>query len=60
MKQESQITKVYAFGNGMCMVFDQYGQQMPEYQGKTEEMRGKIRAAYAGPIVSTDWVNPHT
>lgn len=44
------ITNVYTFANGQCMVFDQYGKQMPEYQGRTDEMLDKIRAVYDGPI----------
>lgn len=55
MKAEPKITSVYTFANGMCMVFDQYGEQMPEFQGRTEEMRPKIQAVYGGPIVAADW-----
>lgn len=44
-KEELRITHVYSFSNGMMMVFDQYGKQMPEFQGPTEEMVPKIRAA---------------
>ena len=54
-RDHRRITSVYAFGNGMCMVFDQHGQQMPEYQGRTEEMRERIRAVYDGPIVDAAW-----
>jgi hypothetical protein len=38
------IRDVYAFQNGMCMVFDEKGQQMPDYQGPTDEVRDKILA----------------
>ncbi len=39
------ITNVYTFANGMCMVFDQFGEQMPDFQGPTNECLPKIRAA---------------
>jgi hypothetical protein len=42
---ELKIKNVYSFSNGMTMVFDQYGQQMPEFQGRTEDVMPKIRAA---------------
>lgn len=42
---EPVITHVYAFTNGQIMVFDQYGKQMPAYQGETKVMLRKIRAA---------------
>lgn len=46
-----KITNVYSFTNGMTMVFDQFGQQMPDYQGRTEEVVPKIRAAgFTGEI----------
>lgn len=44
-KEASRITSVYSFANGQTVVFDQYGQQMPEFQGKTEVVVPKIRAA---------------
>lgn len=40
----SRITHVVRWENGMVMVFDQHGQQMPDYQGPWEEMRDKILA----------------
>ena len=38
MTDERRIENVVRWENGMVMVFDQYGQQMPDYQGKWEEM----------------------
>ncbi len=50
-KEAPKITHVYLFENGMCMVFDQYDQQMPEFQGRSEEFIPKIKAAgFAGEI----------
>jgi hypothetical protein len=53
------ISKVYVFANGMVMVFDMRGEQIPEYQGRHEDVIGKIRAVYDGPIVAVDWTS-HT
>ena len=39
------IAAVYEFTNGMVMVFDEAGHQMPEYQGRLEEVRKKINDA---------------
>jgi hypothetical protein len=39
---EAKITHVYTFPNGMVIVFDQFGKQMPEYQGRVEEVIPKI------------------
>lgn len=51
MNETPKITNVYAFTNGMLMAFDQYGQQMADYQGKADEMIPKVRAAgYTGEI----------
>ena len=36
------IENIYRFQNGMVMVFDEKGQQMPEYQGLWKEMKEKI------------------
>jgi hypothetical protein len=50
-KEAPKITKVYSFANGMCIVFDQYGKQMPDFQGRTNECVPKIRAAgFTGEI----------
>lgn len=37
-----KIDAVYRFENGMCMVFDKDGKQMPEYQGKWSKMKYSI------------------
>jgi hypothetical protein len=50
------ITSVYSFVNGMTMVFDQDGKQMPDYQGRTEEVMPKIRAAgYTESVPVQEW-----
>jgi hypothetical protein len=51
MRDEPTITNVYSFTNGMTAVFDQHGQQMPEFQGRTEDVMPKIRAAGYTPDV---------
>lgn len=38
--------KAYAFPNGMLMVFDAHGQQVPRYQGRTEDYLPRLRADY--------------
>ena len=38
------ISDVIKFQNGMVMVFDEQGEQIPEYQGRYEEVRDKIMA----------------
>lgn len=50
------ITNVYVFPNGMVMVFDQHGKQMPDYQGRSDEVIPRIRAAgFTGKIVDSEW-----
>lgn len=41
---ERVIRHVYRWQNDMVMVFDQFGEQMGEYQGKYAEVREKILA----------------
>lgn len=36
------ITHVIVWQNGMVMVFDEWGQQIPEYQGRWEDKREAI------------------
>lgn len=38
------IDHVIKFQNGMVLVFDEKGEQMPEFQGRYEEVRAKILA----------------
>ncbi len=44
------IASVYVFPNGMVMVFNAAGCQLPEYQGKLLDVIGRILADYTGPI----------
>ena len=39
-----QITNVCCFDNGMTAVFDQHGQQMCAFQGRTDDVMPRIRA----------------
>jgi hypothetical protein len=56
MRDEPTITNVYSFTNGMTAVFDQHGQQMPEFQGRTEDVMLKIRAAgYTPDVPLASW-----
>ncbi|MBA7597915.1 hypothetical protein ES703_04923 [subsurface metagenome] len=38
------INTVIRLGNGIVLVFDEKGEQIPEYQGKYEDVRVKILA----------------
>jgi hypothetical protein len=35
---DQRIANIYLFSNGMVMVFDQDGRQIPEYQGPRERV----------------------
>ena len=54
MRDEPRIKHCYVWANGMVMTFDQYGQQMPEYQGHKDDTLSKIRAVYDGKIEGED------
>lgn len=56
MTDKPTIKNVYSFPNGMTMVFDQFGKQMPEFQGKTEDVVPKIRdAGFVDQIEFREW-----
>ncbi len=44
------ITNVYVFVNDQVMVFDQFGRQMPEYQGQKDDVLPKIKEVFKGHI----------
>lgn len=51
------IKWLIVFGNGMVMVFDQHGQQMPDYQGKiSPELVAKIEAAIPHGPPAVPWI----
>ena len=58
-----KAVKAVLWTNGMLMVFDQNGEQMPDYQGKGSEMIPKLRKDFPScPIAGGDWntdVRPH-
>ena len=43
-RAEYPIAKVVVFGNGMVMVFDKDGKQLPQYQGPKSEVAADILA----------------
>ena len=43
------VTQVYLFTNGMAMVFNQHGKQMPEFQGRIQEAFYKMHEAGVNP-----------
>lgn len=43
------LTTAYHFTNGNTMAFDQFGQQMPEYQGRDATLR--IKQDYPNIII---------
>lgn len=50
------IETVYCLANGMTMAFDKCGEWMPEYQGRTDEVLPRIRAAgWKGEPFRTVW-----
>jgi len=55
LEGQPKITHVYHWQNDLVMVFDQFGGQMPEYQGPFEEVEAKIKAVYDGPWMQGDY-----
>jgi hypothetical protein len=50
------INRVVRWDNGMVMVFDEYGEQMPEFQGEYSQVIDKILAAgWKGEIDHLNW-----
>lgn len=56
----STIDAIYVFENGTVMVFDERGQQMPDYQGTwAERAEAIIRDKPADVVIATPrWVRP--
>jgi len=42
MAEPRRIKNAYLWQNGMVMTFDQFGEQMPEYQGTQDEVWYKV------------------
>ena len=49
------IKTVIRSKNGMVMVFDEWGEQMPEYQGRYDDVREMIVANAAAGSVFNHW-----
>ena len=41
-EEKLRIENVYCFPNGMVAVTDQFGQQMPKYQGRYDDVWSRI------------------
>lgn len=52
-RPDRHIQTVIVFANGMAAACDQFGAQMPEFQGRWSDVESKVRAA-AGPGV--EWL----
>jgi hypothetical protein len=51
------LTRVMCWENGMVMAFDQFGQQMPEFQGRKADVMDKIYdAATKDTVIEGDVV----
>ena len=46
--EKPRISNVWLFTNRVVVVLDQFGHQMPEYQGRVEDVREKINAVFSG------------
>lgn len=58
-REPPRLTSAFSFTNGMTIAFDQHGQQMPEYGGRTTEAVPKIRAAgFTGKIPYGSYAPP--
>jgi hypothetical protein len=49
------IQKIIRLKNDMVMVFDEEGEQMPEYQGPYDDVRDRIMADAPGGAVFNHW-----
>jgi hypothetical protein len=49
------IKTIIRIKNNMVMVFDEEGEQMPEYQGYYDEVKERILAAAPGGSVFNHW-----
>lgn len=49
------IKDVILWQNGMVMVFDEKGQQIPEYQGRVEDVKESIDKVFKGRWTNGDW-----
>lgn len=56
MKQE--VLKVIVWQNGMVMAFDRSGKQVPEYQGREEDVLPKIKRDFPDVVIDRgSWSN---
>ena len=44
MPDKMKITTVIKYSNGIVLVFDQNGEQMPDYQGRYSDVKDRILA----------------
>lgn len=51
----AHIAEVIVWQNDMVMVFDDKGNQMPDYQGPYKQVQRKIRNVYNGLLTFGNW-----
>ena len=54
------IKTVIKYSNNVVMIFDEMGEQIPEYQGQYEEMKEKILRDAPPSTMFAYWFNHHT
>jgi hypothetical protein len=54
-RRVEMIKTVIRTKNGMVMVFDEWGEQMPEYQGRYDDVREMVMANAAAGSVFNHW-----
>ena len=55
MSQKPVIASIYVFPNGMVAVCDQFGQQMPGYQGEWSEKKADILRDKPAHVEVNQW-----
>lgn len=49
------MSSVILWANGLVTVFDEQGQQMPEFQGQFHAVRTQINVVFSGNWEYADW-----
>lgn len=56
MSDNAAVVKAYVWQNGMVMAFDKNGNQVPDYQGRKEDVLDKLKRDFpAADIEGAIW-----